>query len=221
MHRHFEDELTQINHTLLGMAAKVERQVIKAAKALELGDDVLIEEVRASEAEIDSLENEIEERCINQIALQAPVAHDLRLLIGVIRISTDLERMADHAINITHAAARLPSLPPLERPIDLHPMAVVATEMLKDALAAYNNQDVKKARAVIARDDEMDALRDRLLNELREEMMRCSKSVPRAIELLLATRNLERVSDLATNIAEESVYIIEARVLRHQETKKP
>jgi phosphate transport system protein len=221
MHRHFEDELARINRALLGMAAKVETQVIKAVGALELGDDVLIEEVRASEVEIDALENEIEERCIRQIALQAPVAHDLRMLIGIIRISTDLERMADHAINITHAAARIPSLPPLERPLDLHQMAVIATEMLKDAIAAYTNQDVKKARAVIARDDEMDRLRDELLHEIREEMMRSSQSVPRALELFLATRNLERVSDLATNIAEETVYIEEARVLRHQEHKKP
>lgn len=220
MHRHFESELDSIGRALLSMAARVESQLRKAIRALEQADPRLAEEVRAGDPEINEMENEIEERCINQIALQAPVAHDLRFLIGAIKINSDLERMADHAVNIAHVAARLPTLAPLERPVDLHPMTIVATEMLRDALDAYVNKDVARARAVCARDDEMDSMRDRLMDELRDEMIRSPKSVPRALELLLATRNLERISDLATNIAEEVAYIADARVLRHHAEEK-
>lgn len=220
MHRHFEADLRDIGQALLSMAARVEAQLRRAIEALERADVTLADEVRQGDAEIDRLENELEERCINQIALQAPVAHDLRFLIGAIKINSDLERMGDHAVNLAHVAARLPTLPPLERPIDLHPMTVLAAEMLRDALDAYVNNDVARARAICARDDEMDALRDRLMAELRDEMMRSPKSVPRALELFLATRNLERISDLATNIAEEAAFIAEASVLRHKAPKK-
>jgi phosphate transport system protein len=215
MRRHFEEELRAIGELVLSMAEKVSVQLEKALQALEKEDAVLADEVRQSDREINNIENDLEARCVSHMALHSPVAHDLRFLIGVIKINADLERMGDHAVNIAKIARRLSTLPKMTAKIDPLPLGRLAAEMLRDALDAYVKQDVAKAKAVCARDDEADAHRDRLLNELRDEMMRASQSVPRALDLLLATRNMERIADLSTNIAEEAAFIAEARVLRH------
>lgn len=197
------------------MAGRCETALAKATEALADRNVRLAEEVRLEDLAIDKIELEVESRCIAFLGLQQPVARDLRFLVASIRMSNDLERIGDHAVNIAQGAINLSRMPE-HRPLEELPrMAEGTIEMLRDSVTAWLTGDSALARQVCERDVEIDAFKARVFSRLSALMVRDPSSVPRALELLLASRNLERVADLATNIAEEAIFVAEARVIKH------
>jgi len=215
MERHFDEELNELKTRLLLMGGRAEAVVHKAIDALKRRDRALAEEIFADDQAIDRLEIEIDERCIRLLALRQPVGQDLRFIISALKIVTDLERVGDHAVNIAQSAIKLSAEPELKPLIDIPRMAAIATRMLTEALDAFVRNDAAAARAILTEDDEVDHLKTQIFRELLSYMLEKPESITRALELILVSRNLERVGDLATNVAEEVVFIAEARVVKH------
>ena len=215
MERHFDEELNELKTRLLLMGGRAEAVVHKAIDALKRRDRALAEEIFADDQAIDRLEIEIDERCIRLLALRQPVGQDLRFIISALKIVTDLERVGDHAVNIAQSAIKLSAEPELKPLIDIPRMATIATRMLTEALDAFVRNDAAAARAILTEDDEVDHLKTQIFRELLSYMLEKPESITRALELILVSRNLERVGDLATNVAEEVVFIAEARVVKH------
>jgi phosphate transport system protein len=189
--------------------------------ALEKRDAEQARQVFNDDRAIDRLEIEIEERCLSLLALQQPLAGDLRFITAALKISNDLERVGDHAVNIAGHAASLISEEPLQVSVDLTLMAELATGMLREALDAFVRRDADTARLLVRRDDDVDRLNRNLFRELAETMCQDLSTVRRSLELILVARNLERVADLATNVAEEVVFIKEARIIKHHAEDEP
>jgi phosphate transport system protein len=215
MERHFDEELNELKTRLLLMGGRAEAIVHKAIDALRTRDDALAEEIFADDEAIDALEIEIDERVIRLLALRQPVGSDLRFVTSALKIGGDLERVGDHAVNIAQSALKLGTEPELKPLVDLPRMAVMATRMLTEALDAFVRNDAVAARRILTEDDEVDAMKHRLYHELLAFMIEQPSAISRALELILVSRNLERVADLATNVAEEVVFIAEARVVKH------
>jgi phosphate transport system protein len=215
MERHFHHELEALRDRLSEMAGRAETALVKSMEALRTRNPRLAEEVRSEDMAIDQIELTVESRSLDFLGLQQPVARDLRFLVAAIRISNDLERIGDHAVNIAQSAMRLSALPepkPLE---DIPVMAELTITMLRDAVTAWLNGDAATARRICERDVEIDGLKAKIFAKLSGGMIQTPESVPRGLELLLVSRNLERVADLATNIAEEAIFVAEARVIKH------
>ena len=215
MERHFEQELESLREQLLVMGGRAETATRKAIRALERREPELADEVIGEDRIIDRLEIDIEERCVRLLALQQPMARDLRFITAALKISSDLERVGDHAVNIAEAAKHMAEVPRLAPAVDLPRMESLATAMLRDALDAFVRRDTDSARALCRRDDEVDEMNRQIRHELLAFMPEAPASIPHALELILVARNLERVADLATNIAEEVVFIAEARIIKH------
>jgi phosphate transport system protein len=215
MKEHFAEQLEHVRRELIVMGGEVEKQIRGAIKAVNENSTDLAHEVIARDGEIDDLENRIEEAVINLFALQQPVAVDLRLLIGVLKINNDLERIGDHAVNIAEGAERLATLRTAKPNIDVSHMSELAMSMLGDALASFINRDATLARDVIRRDDTLDARNQSLIRELLTYMAETPSMISRGLELISISKNLERVGDLATNIAEDTIFIAEARQVKH------
>lgn len=215
MERHFEHQIDELKRQLLHMSGLSERIIRKAVEALQRRDSALAEEVIADDRAINLIEMDIEERCVNLLALQQPLARDLRLITSSIKISNDLERVGDHAVNIAGCAQELAKRPPVRPLADLAQMTESAVAMLRDALDAFVRQDAEAARLLCRRDDEVDALNRRVFGELLARMVSDPGDIEPCMTLVLVSRNLERIGDLATNIAEEVVFIAEARVIKH------
>ena len=215
MERHFEKDLAQLKEALLAMAGGAESIVQKAIRALEKRDRALAEEVLNDDPGIDRMEIDIEERCLNLLALQQPLAGDLRFITSALKISNDLERVGDHAVNIAGSALRLCREPQLKPLVDIPRMEKISTAMLREAIEAFIRRDSDAARKLVRRDDEVDALNHQIFRELISYMMEDPHAITRALALILVGRNLERVADLATNVAEEVVFIAEARIIKH------
>ena len=215
MSRHFEERVNELNDQLLLMSGRVESIIRKAVEALQRRDTSLAEEVFRDDRVIDRMEMDIEERCIELLALQQPLARDLRLITSALKISNDLERVGDHAVNIAGCAKTLVSLPPMRPATDLPELAEKAIGMLREALDAFVRRDADEARALVRRDDEVDALNRQLFAELLARMINAPAVIEASMALVLVGRNLERIGDLATNVAEEVVFIAEARVIKH------
>ena len=215
MERHFEQDLVALKEQLLLMGGRAESVVQKSIRALERRDAALANEVFADDHAIDRNEIDIEERCIRLLALQQPLARDLRFITAALKISNDLERVGDHAVNIAGSALRLAAEPELKPLVDIPRMEELATAMLREALDDFVRQDSESARKLVRRDDEVDNLNRQVFRELITYMVEDPKTISRALELILVARNLERVADLATNIAEEVVFIAEARIIKH------
>jgi phosphate transport system protein len=215
MERHFDEELNELKTRLLLMGGRAEAVVHKAIDALKRRDRALAEEIFKDDQAIDQLEIEIDERCIRLLALRQPVGQDLRFIISALKIVTDLERVGDHAVNIAQSAIKLSGEPELKPLIDIPRMAAIATRMLTEALDAFVRNDAAAARVILTEDDEVDHLKTQIFRELLSYMLEKPESITRALELILVSRNLERVGDLATNVAEEVVFIAEARVVKH------
>jgi phosphate transport system protein len=219
--RHFDQELDALKDQLLLMGGRTEAIVQKSVEALKRRDASLAEAVFDDDRAIDRLEIDIEERCVGLLALRQPLAADLRTITAALKISNDLERMGDHAVNIASCAVRLAKVPPLKPLVDIPRMADMAGSMLRDALDAFVRRDAATARRLCRRDDEVDNLNRQIFRELLSFMIEDPATITRAMDLILVARNLERVADLATNIAEEVVFIAEARIIKHNVEEAP
>ena len=215
MHRHFEEELQLLKEKLLRMSSLVEESISLSIKSLVERDSVLAEKVVGQDDMIDTIEIEVDGLCLNLLALHQPQARDLRFITGSMKIVNDLERMGDLAVNIAHRSLDLIKVPLLKPLIDIPRMAQLAQAMLKDSLNAFVNDDVQLAREVCMRDDEVDKLNVQIFRELLTYMLQDPSSVQRAVDLILVAKNLERIADHSTNIAEDVIYIVEARVVKH------
>jgi phosphate transport system protein len=213
--RHFDQELQILKEELLRMGGRAEAVIQKSVEALKRRDPGLAREVLADDALIDRLEVDIDERCVSLLALRQPMAVDLRFITAALKISNDLERVGDHAVNIAESAQRLAQQPQLKPLVDIPRMADLSAAMLREALDAFVRQDAATARKLVRRDDEVDNLNRQLFRELISYMVEDPRTITRAMELILVARNLERVADLATNVAEEVVFIAEARIIKH------
>jgi len=220
MERIFDEELKQLRQYILTMASLVEEAIFKSIEALKQRDKSLAEAVIASDKKIDELENKIDEFCLDLIALRQPVAQDLRFITMAMQSDADLERMADLAVDIAQRAEELIAQPPLKPLIDIPKLAEIAQKMVKEAIDAFINKDVELAKKVMLADREADALRDLIQKELiYDYMVKDGSTAPRAVPLILVTRHLERICDHATNIAEDVIYMTDAKMVRHHPEK--
>ena len=220
--RHFHGQLSTLKQRLLDMSQRAEELVELSVEALLTRDAGKAEAVIAGDHEVDMLELEVEQLGIELLALQQPMARDLRFIIGAIKISSDLERVGDHAVNIAECALRLTELGGgITPPPEIEAMARRARVMLSDALDAFIRADGALGRDVCAADDHVDALHNSVFRILLTHMMAEPRTITPALELLLVSRNLERVADLATNIGEDAVYLAEGKQIKHQAEKQP
>jgi phosphate transport system protein len=216
MQRHFHEELDGLKQTLLAMGALVEDQIRRVMRALVERDEALAGGVIERDGQVNAYDVEIDEKCVELLALYQPTAGDLRFITTAMKIVTDLERIGDQAVNIAQRAIELNQEPQLKPYIDLPRMAEKAQRMVKDALDAFVSRDTALARDVCARDSEVDALKEQIFRELLTYMMADPKTISRAIRLILVSRFFERVADHATNIAEMVIYMVESKMVRHQ-----
>jgi phosphate transport system protein len=215
MQRHFEFELQKLKDDLVRMATLAETAIGLSIKALVSRDAELAKQVIASDDAINALEIEIDELCLRTMALYQPEARDLRLLAMALKINNDLERMGDQAVNIAERTLELLKEPLLKPLIDIPRMAEVAQRMVKDSLDAFVEQDVERARGVCRKDDEVDRYDDQIFRELLTYMMEDPKTITRSVHLILVSRHLERIADHATNIAEDVIYLVEGKNIKH------
>jgi phosphate transport system protein len=213
--RHLSDDLAAVRTRLLAMSGRTEELLQTALEAIE---ERSLEKARAvimGDREVDAMELELDEACISLLALHQPVARDLRFIAMAMRISNDIERIGDHAVNLAEAVTHLVEHPPIGRFRELEDMGRIARQMVADALDALMRGDAATARAVRERDDLVDDLLDALFRILLTHMMENPRRIGPAMSLILAGRNLERVADLATNIAEDVVYLVEGQMIKH------
>ncbi len=215
MHRHFHEELETLKQTLLAMGDLVEEQIRRVMHALLQGDDTLAQDVIERDRQVNAYDVEVDETCVNLLALHQPAASDLRFITTTMKIVTDLERIGDQAVNIAQRVLELNREPPVKPYIDLPRMAERAQRMVKGSLDAFVGRDTQLARRVCAEDAEVDALREQIFRELLTYMLEDPRTIPRAIRLILISRFLERIGDHATNIAEMVVYMVEGKMIRH------
>ncbi len=215
MTRHFHDELDALKQTLLAMGGLVEDQIRRAMRALLERDDVIAQEVIDRDRQVNAYDVEVDEQCVELLALHQPAAGDLRFITTAMKIVTDLERIGDQAVNIGQRVIELNQEPQLKPYIDLPRMAARAQAMVKESLDAFVARDTELARRVCAEDDEVDALKEQIFRELLTFMMEDPRTIPRAIRLILISRCMERVADHATNIAEMVIYLVEGKMVRH------
>ena len=214
--RHFHEQLDQLRRKLLEMSGHAEQLVDQSITALLDRDRALAESVIAGDKVLNSLEIEIEQLSISLLALQQPMARDLRSIVGTIKVSGDLERVGDHAVNIAESALRLADEGGAITPSpELEDMARRARSMLRDALQAFTKSDGALGREVCKADDAVDALHNSVFRILLTHMMGDARTITPSLELLLVSRNLERVADLATNIGEDAVYLAEGKQIKH------
>jgi len=214
--RHFDRELSSLKQDLLRMAALAETAVDKSVESVTNRDSDRAREVIIDDITLNRMELAIEEQAFKLLALRQPVATDLRLTVAAMRIATELERIGDQAVNIAERALELNSRPPLELPIDIKLMADMALGMVRTSIDAFVNQNPKLALQVCQRDVEVDILDDEYIQKLLDSMIQESRWVTRLHHFIIVVRNLERIADLATNIAEDIVFIVEGRVIKHR-----
>jgi phosphate transport system protein len=215
MERHFDTELIQLKQQLLKMGALAEAMIESAVKSLVERDSAKLEQIFRQEQEVNSLQLAVDEDCLRLMALYQPTAGDLRFLLGVTKINAELERLGDQAVNIGEIVDRLLKEPQLKPLIDIPKMAGIASSMVRDSLNAFVDRDIAKAQAVLLLDDQLDDLRNRVVEELIEFMTREPGSVSRAVQLISVARILERIGDHATNIAEAVIFVVQGRDIRH------
>jgi phosphate transport system protein len=215
MQRHFHEELEALKQTLLAMGGLVEDQIRRAMRALTERDDVIAQDVIDRDRQVNTYDIEVDEQCVNLLALHQPAAGDLRFITTAMKIVTDLERIGDQAVNIAERALELNREPQLKPYIDLPRMADRAQRMVKESLDAFVARDTALARQVCGEDAEVDALKEQIFRELLTFMMEDPRTVSRAIRVILISRSMERVADHATNIAEMVIYLVEGKMVRH------
>ena len=218
-YRHFHEQLNEVKQRLVEMAERAELLLDRALEALHSRDEEKARSVIADDELLDAMEVDIEQLAISLLALQQPMARDLRLLVAAIKVSSDIERIGDHAVNIAEATIRLTALRSLLGPTpEIDDMALRARRMLGDALDAFIRADGETGRAVCRADDAVDRLMESSFRVLLTHMMENPQTISQAIQMLLVARNIERVADLATNIAEDAVYLAEGTQIKHRFT---
>jgi phosphate transport system protein len=213
--RHFHEELAHLKDRLLHMSSLAEESLARAVRAMLDRDATAAERVIEDDHRIDAIEIEIDDVVTNLLALHQPMARDLRLVLAALKTADDLERVGDHAVNIAQAARRLLAYRVIAPEPEVVEMARLAREMLASALEAFVRGDSKAGRAVCARDDEVDRLNQSLFRILITHMAEDPHVIGAAMQVFLVGRNLERVADLATNIAENVVFLVEGKSIKH------
>lgn len=215
--RHFDEELGDLKKDLAAMAALVEGAIYKSVEALKNRDSSMAESVIEDDNRIDEMENEIEERSIELLALRQPIAADLRFITTGMKINAELERIADLAVNISQRVLDIVEEPMLKPLIDIPKLSDVARGMIKRSIDSFVSRDEDLARDVILSDPEANKLKKDIQHELiNDYMVKDGSTAPRAVALLLIARHLERICDHATNIAEDVIYMVRAKVVKHR-----
>jgi phosphate transport system protein len=212
---HFQEELDSLKARLLEMGGLAEDRVRTAIDALVQRDPALIIQVLEGDAPINQLHIEIDGRCVKLLALHQPMAVDLRSILSAVKINTDLERVGDLAINIAEAASRYLAHAPVKELVDIPRMAEISQSMLRDALDSFVRRDMALAQRVLDEDDELDALKTMVFRELLTFMVKDPLTIEPSIDLILISRHLERIGDHATNIAEDVIFMVSAKDVRH------
>src|SRR5712672_4308691 len=215
MERHFEKDLNELKERLLWMGSLAERAVHQSVHAVLESDEQLAKRVLEEEPAINELQMEIDDRVVQLLALHQLMAADLRFVLAISRINNDLERIGDQAVNIAQSSQRILRHPRVKPYVDLPRMGELAEKMMRDILDSLVRRDVELARSVLSRDDQVDQLRDQIFRELLSYMMGDSSVVFPAFELILVAKNLERIADHATNIAEDVIYMVAGSDVRH------
>ncbi len=216
MERHFDEELNELRKEILKMAVMTQEAIFKSIEALKNRDSTQAKKVIDSDVMIDELELAIDERCIDMIARRQPMAKDLRFIATGMKINAELERIADLAEDISQCVLDLADKPILKPLIDIPKLSVVAQNMVRDAIDAFVKRDIGLAKKVVLSDSEADKLRDLVQGELiNDYMAKDPSTATRAVPLLLIARHLERICDHTTNIAEDVIYMVEGRVVKH------
>jgi phosphate transport system protein len=214
--RHFADELHLLTARLREMGVAAEAQVSRAMRGLIEADRALLRQVIGGDETINTLHLEIDDRAFKMLALFQPVAVDLRSIVSAVKINSDLERVGDLAVNIAEAADRYLSHPPVKPLVDLPKMGQLAVSMLHQALEAFVTERIDIAQSVLVQDDILDGLKNQVFRDLLAIMIGEPQTVEPGLDLILISRHLERVGDHATNVAEDVIFIVEARDVRHQ-----
>ena len=220
MERHFDEQLQGLKLHLMKMSALAETMIGDAVKALVQRDATVIPLVYEREGQVNRMQIEIDDTCLTLIALHQPAAGDLRFIMGAAKTNSDLERLADQAVNICNKAERLLREPPLKPFVIIPEMARIARGMLRDSLHAFVNRDVAMARDVLLRDAQVDRRKAEITVEMSAFMTQDPSAISRALDLILIARNLERIGDHATNIAENTIFVVEGRDIRHHDAAR-
>jgi phosphate transport system protein len=217
--RHFSEELQLLKQRLLEMGDLAASRIDRAMTGLIARDSLILGEVIQGDESVNDYQIEIDDRCFKLLALRQPMATDLRLIMATTRITSDLERVGDLAVNIAEAAARYIQNPQVKPLIDLPKMSELAQQMLRDALSSFVSGEVAMASDVLKRDDILDDLKRQVFQDLLTYMLNNPELVAPALDLVLISRHLERVGDHATNIAEDIIFLVEGRDIRHQTSR--
>ena len=216
----YEEELALLNKRLLEMASLVESMIAKSIKALREGNMILAQEVISTDEQVNAMEIEIDNLCVKILALYQPEAKDLRTVTMIMKVNNDLERIGDHASSISRMALFMADYPPIKPLVDIPKMADKAMEMLRESLDAFIRRDAELAVVVCQKDDEVDNYEPQIVRELITFVMSDPSTLNRALRYIYVARHIERVADLATNIAEDVYYIATGEVLKHQHTSE-
>lgn len=219
--RHFDEELRQLHHKLLEMGGLVEKQIASATEALVQRDDNLARATIARDGTVNRLDVEIDDLCLRLLALHQPAARDLRLITTALKITTDMERIGDMAVNICERALELNQEPPLKPFIDIPRMVEIALGMLRECLNAFVNEDVELALKVCRDDDQIDGITHQVFRELLSYMIEDPHTISRGIRLMFVAKYIERIADHATNIAEMVVFMVRGKSIRHLDIVPP
>ena len=215
--RHFQQDLDGLNERLLAMGGLAEERVRESVRGLMERDHAPLDSVLSGDEPINDLHMEVDDRCFKLLALHQPMAADLRVIVAAVKINTDLERVGDLAVNIAEAGKRYLQHPPVKPLIDIPRMGELAQKMLRDSLDAFVRRDMVLAEAVLAADDTLDALKSQIFRELLTYMLQAPETIEPALDLILISRHLERIGDHATNVAEDVIFILSARDVRHHQ----
>ncbi len=215
MERHFDEQLAELKAHLIKMSARTELMIGDALRILVNRDREQVETVNRNEQQVNSMQIELDELCLRLIATHQPVAGDLRFLIGCVKTNSELERLGDLAVNISQKACDLLHYPPVKPFVIIPEMADIAAGMVKESLHAYVNRDTTQARQVLARDDELDQRKRRVTSELAEHIRHFPETTIAALDLIRVAHDLERIGDHATNIAENTIFVVQGKDIRH------
>ena len=213
--RHFQDDLDALKQRVLAMGGLAEERVREAVRGLMDRDSAALDAVLSGDQPINDLHIELDDRCFKLLALHQPMAADLRVIVAAVKINTDLERVGDLAVNIAEAGKRYLRHAPVKPLIDIPRMGELAQSMLRDSLDAFVRRDIALAEAVLAQDDTLDALKTQIFRELLTYMLQDPATIEPALDLILISRHLERIGDHATNVAEDVIFILSAKDVRH------